>query len=190
MSEYFVVFTNLASLPAVIYYQYHKKYYYSLQILLVSLFSFIHHIKTSGLYSIDDSGLFSLLDGWYSYLTIYVFSIYLFLSNHAELKLELSLMQMILLSLTYMQIGVVIFLPVTVFLIFFITGIHYSHINKISLSNPFLYLTFLSCILDIACFFIGMKTEYNYFHGFHHVLSFTVPIFLDKAITVSPPSET
>ena len=71
MSEYFVVFTNLASLPAVIYYQYHKKYYYSLQILLVSLFSFIHHIKTSGIYPIDDSRLFSLLDGWYSYLTIY-----------------------------------------------------------------------------------------------------------------------
>lgn len=185
-TDYFVVFSNLSSIPTIIYFQYYQKYYYSIQVLLVSLFSFIHHLNTSKLYVINDNGLFSLLDGLFSYLSIYVFSIYLFLSNHNELKLELTLTQTILLSLTYMKIDSVIALPITVFLILFITGIHYSRINKFSFKNKYIYITLLLCVADITCYFIAVQTEYNYFHSFHHLFSFTIPIFVDKCVTYVP----
>jgi hypothetical protein len=188
-TDYFVVFSNLSSIPTIIYFQYYQKYYYSIQVLLVSLFSFLHHLNTSKLYIIYDNGLFTLLDGLYSYLSIYVFSVYLFLSNHNELKLELTLMQTILLSLTYMNIGSVIVLPVTVLLILFITGIHYTKINKFSFKNKYIYITLLMCTADIMCYFIAIHTEYNYFHSFHHLFSFTIPIFVDKCVTYIPPNQ-
>ena len=87
MSSYFVVLTNLSSLPCIVYYQYHKKYFYSLQVLFNSLFSFLHHLNASGLKQLNDSGIFHYLDGLFSYLSIYLFAIYLFLSNHHELKI-------------------------------------------------------------------------------------------------------
>lgn len=189
MSDYFVVYTNLASIPAVLYYQYHRNYYYSLQIFLVSFFSFIHHMKTSGIYRMEDSGLFSLLDGWYSYLTIYAFSIYLFLSNHAFLVTELSVMSPLLLSLSYLNIMTEISLPITISLILFIIVYHRDHFRTSLFYNPFTYFTFFFCAVDIVCFFVAIKTEYNYFHGIHHLFSFTVPIIIDKAITPYPPIE-
>jgi hypothetical protein len=184
-TDYFVVFSNLSSIPTIIYFQYYQKYYYSIQVLLISLFSFLHHLNYSKIYNTNDNGLFSLLDGLYSYLTIYVFAIYLLLSNHNELKLELSLIQTILLCLTYMNIGSVIALPITIFLILFITGIHYSKINNITIINKYLYITLILCTADIICYFVAIKTEYNYFHSFHHLFSFTLPIFVDKCVVQS-----
>ena len=143
----------------------------------------MHHINSSQLYIINDNGLFSLLDGLYSYLTIYVFSVYLLLSNHKHLKLELTLIQTILLSLTYMNIGSVISLPITIFLILFITGIHYTKINKFSFNNAYLYLTIVMCLVDMTCYFIAIQTEYNIFHSLHHLISFTLPIILDKCVS-------
>lgn len=184
-TDYFVVFSNLSSIPTVIYFQYYQKYYYSIQILLVSLFSFLHHLDNSKLYILNDKGLFDLLDGLYSYLSIYVFSIYLFLSNHNELKLELTVIQTILLSLTYMNVDSIIALPVTIFLILFITGIHYSKLNDVTIINKYFYITLLFCIADITFYFVAVETEYNYFHSFHHLCSFTVPIFVDKCVVLS-----
>jgi hypothetical protein len=186
--DYFVVFSNLASIPCIIYYQYYQKYFYSIQILLASLFSFIHHIKSTNLYVVYDSGLFDLLDGVYSYLTIYLFAIYLFLSNHNELKMELSFVQTIILCLTFTNIGTIIALPITIFLILFITSIHRQKINKISLYNKYLYITVLLCCADVTCFFIAMQTEYNSFHAIHHLLSFNIPFFVDKCVTETTQS--
>ena len=180
--DYFVVFTNLSSLPCIIYFQYHRKYYYSIQILLTSFFSFMHHLNQSKVYSFDDSAIFDLLDGLYSYYSIYVFAIYLFLKNHTELKLEQSLMQTILLCFVYLKLDSIIVLPVTSFLILFITSIYYTQFNKLSLCNKYIYITFLLCSVDIACFFIGMHIEYNYLHGIHHLITFNIPIFIDKCI--------
>jgi hypothetical protein len=58
-------------------------------------------------------GLFSFLDGLFSYLSIYLFSMYLFLSNHGELKMELLIMNTLLMSLTFINFGSVIWLDET-----------------------------------------------------------------------------
>jgi hypothetical protein len=141
MSNYFVVLSNLASLPCIIYYQYHKKYFYSLQILFNSLFSFLHHLNGANLYVIHDNGLFDFLDGLYSYLSIYLFSVYLMLSNHYELRTELFLIQTILVSMVYSTLGAVIVLPATSFLTLIITGFHYQKMHSIAFCNPYLYFS-------------------------------------------------
>ena len=182
MSEYFVVFSNILSLPCIIYYQFKQKYYYSVQILLNSLFSFIHHMKHSEIYPIHDMGLFSFLDGLYSYMSIYLFSMYLFLSNHGELKMELLIMNTLLMSLTFVSFGSIILLPLAIFLILFITGMHYQHINGLKIYNRYLFITILMCIIDIACFSIAITYNYNYFHSIHHLVSFNIPIFIDKCL--------
>jgi len=146
-------------------------------------------MKTSGMYPIEDSGLFSLLDGWYSYLTIYAFSIYLFLSNHGSLITELAIISPLLLSLCYLNIMTEISLPITISFILFIIIYHRDHFRRSLFSNPFTYFTFFFCVVDIICFFVAVKTGYNYFHGIHHLFSFTVPIIIDKAVTPYPPIE-
>lgn len=193
MSEYFVVLSNLSSLPCIIYYQYHRKYFYSLQILFNSLFSFLHHLHWSGLYNIHENGLFNFLDGLYSYLSIYLFSIYLMLSNHYELRTELFLSQTILLSMVYINLGAVIILPVTAFLTLAITGVHYKQMNSVGFRNPYLYLGIGLAAVDLACFFVAVTYEYNYFHAVHHLIAFNLPIVVDKYVTTlrasaEPPS--
>ena len=190
--SYFVVLTNLASLPCIVYYQYHRNYLYSLQILFNSLFSFLHHLNGSNLYHIEDKGLFDFLDGLYSYLSIYLFSVYMILSNHDSLRTELFFIQTILVSLVYMQFGAVIVLPVTVFLTLVMTGFHYSYIRPIQW-NPYLYVGLLMAAADMACFFLA-EYEYNYLHGAHHLLAFNLPIVIHQYVTPrnseSEPRET
>lgn len=183
MSEYFVVLSNLASIPCVIYYQYHKKYFYSLQILFNSLFSFFHHLNWAHLYQIHDNGLFDFLDGLYSYLSIYLFSIYLMLSNHYELRTELFLIQTILMSMVYTGLGAVIVLPTTAFLTLIITGFHHQKINSIGFYNPYLYVGLGLVVMDLTCFFIAVTYEYNYFHAVHHLIAFNLPIIIDQYVT-------
>ena len=182
MSDYFVVLSNLSSIPCIIYYQYQKKYYYSLQILLTSFFSFMHHLNTSGVYSINDNGLFDFLDGLYSYWSIFIFSLYLFLSNHNELIIERSIVLTSLIAFVYMNLSSIILLPIIVFIILFITGLHHNNINKLSLYNKYLYIVILLCCIDIGCFFAAVQTNYNYFHSAHHLVSFNIPIFIDRYI--------
>ena len=193
MSEYFVVLSNLSSLPCIIYYQYHKKYFYSLQILFNSVFSFFHHLNWSNLYRIHDNGLFDFLDGLYSYLSIYLFSIYLMLSNHYELRTELFLVQTVLLAMVYSMLGAVIVLPTTAFITLIITGVHYQKMNSVALYNSYLHLGVGLAAIDITCFFIGVAYEYNYFHAIHHLIAFNLPIIVDKyvstlRITTEPPA--
>jgi Protein of unknown function (DUF3522) len=188
MSEYFVVLSNLASLPCIIYYQYHRKYFYSLQILFNSLFSFIHHLTWSNLYITHDNGLFDFLDGLYSYLSIYIFSIYLMLSNHYELRTELFLIQTILISMVYCTLGAVIILPVTAFLTLIITGVHYRKMNPVHLKNPYLHIGIAMAIADLACFFVAVTYQYNYFHAIHHLIAFNLPIVIDKYVSSLPNS--
>lgn len=182
MSEYFVVFSNISSLPCIIYYQFKQKYYYSVQILLNSLFSFIHHMKHSNVYPIYDMGLFSYLDGLYSYMSIYLFSMYLFLSNHGELKMELLIMNTLLMSLIFVSFGSVILLPLALFLILFITGMHYQHFNGLKIYNRYLFITILMCIIDIVCFSVAITYKYDYFHSIHHLVSFNIPIFINMCL--------
>ena len=189
MSEYFVTLSNLASVPCIVYYQYHRKYFYSLQILFNSLFSFLHHLNGSSLYRIHDNGLFDFLDGLYSYLSIYLFSIYLMLSNHYELRTELFLIQTILLSMVYSALGAVIVLPVTAFLTLIITGVHYRKMNSVVIRNPYLLLGLGLAACDLACFFVAVTYEYNYFHAIHHLIAFNLPIVVDKYVTTSAVSD-
>jgi len=140
-----------------------------------------------------DNGLFDFLDGLYSYLSIYLFSIYLMLSNHYELRTELFLIQTILLSMVYSALGAVIVLPVTAFLTLIITGVHYRKMNSVHLKNPYLYLGITMVAADLACFFVAVTYEYNYFHAAHHLLAFNLPIIVDKyvaslPITTDPPA--
>jgi len=183
MSDYFVTLSNLSSLPCIIYYQYHRKYFYSLQILFNSLFSFIHHLGGSGIYKLQDNGLFDFLDGLYSYLSIYLFSVYLMLSNHYELRTELFLIQTILMAMVYVGVGAVVVLPVTAFLTLIITGVHYQKINSISIWNYYLHLGIGLAATDLACFFVAVTYEYNYFHAVHHLIAFNLPIVVDKYVT-------
>lgn len=188
MSAYMVTLSNLASVPCIIYYQYHRKYFYSLQILFTSLFSFLHHLNDSRLYTLDDHGLFDFLDGLYSYLSIYVFSIYLILSNHYELRTELFFIQTILLCLVYLSIGAVIVLPVTAFLTLIITGFHYQKLNSVACS-PYLFLGIGLAAVDLTCFFIAVTYEYNYFHAIHHIIAFNLPIVVDRYVCrLDPPA--
>lgn len=185
MSAYSVVLSNLASLPCIVYYQYHRKFFYSFQILFNSLFSFLHHLNGTGLYIIQDEGVFDFLDGLYSYLSIYVFSIYFFLTNHYELRTELYVVQTMLMAMVYLKMGAAIVLPVTVFAIFFVTGMYYRRMHAIMLRNPWFYVMTVMCITDIGCFFTGLQYEYDWFHSAHHLLAFTLPIIVDKCL---PPT--
>jgi hypothetical protein len=36
---------------------------------------------------------------------------------------------------------------------------------------------------DIACFFIAVTYEYNYFHAVHHLIAFNLPIVVDKCVS-------
>ena len=183
MSAYFVVLSNLSSIPCIIYYQHRRKYFYSLQILFNSVFSFFHHLNWSGLYRINENGLFDFLDGVYSYLSIYLFSVYLMLSNHYELRTELFLIQTILLSMVYSNLGAVIVLPVTAFLTLMITGVHFQKMNSVAFRNPYLHLGVSLAIADLTCFFLAVNYEYNYLHAVHHLIAFNLPIVVDQYVS-------
>jgi hypothetical protein len=139
----------------------------------------------SGVYYIQDNGLFDFLDGLFSYLSIYLFLIYFMLSNHYELRTELFLIQTILLSMVFYGLGAVIVLPVTAFLTLIVTGFHYQKMNTVNIRNPFLYLGIGLAATDIACFFVAVTYEYNYFHAVHHLIAFNLPIVVDKYVNTS-----
>jgi len=139
-------------------------------------------MKGTEIYPIYDMGLFNFLDGLYSYLSIYLFSMYLFLSNHNKLKMELLIMNTLLMSLIFINIGSIILLPLEIFLILFITGIHYQHFNGIKIYNRYLFITIILCIIDIVCFSIAITYNYNYFHSIHHLVSFNIPIFINLCL--------
>jgi hypothetical protein len=137
----------------------------------------------SGLYVFEDHKLFDFLDGLYSYLSIYLFSVYLMLSNHYELRTELFIIQTILLSLVYISIGAVVVLPITAFLTLTITGFHYQKMNSVSFYNPYLYAGIIFAAIDMTCFFIAINYEYNYLHAVHHLIAFNLPIVVDKYVS-------
>jgi hypothetical protein len=105
------------------------------------------------------------------------------LSNHYELRTELFLIQTILLSMVYINLDAVIVLPVTVFLTLIITGVHYQKMNKVVIHNPYLHLSIGLAAVDLACFFIAVTYEYNYFHAVHHLIAFNLPILVDKYVS-------
>jgi hypothetical protein len=129
-----------------------------------------------------ENGLFDFLDGVYSYLSIYLFSIYLMLSNHYELRTELFLIQTILLSMVYSNLGAVIVLPVTAFLTLMITGVHFQKMNSVAFRNPYLHLGIGLAVLDLTCFFLAVTYEYNYLHAVHHLIAFNLPIVVDRYV--------
>jgi hypothetical protein len=112
------------------------------------------------------------------------------LSNHYELRTELFLIQTILISMVYTNLGAVIILPVTAFLTLIITGVHYQKMNTVAMYNPYLYLSIGLATADLACFFVAVTYEYNYFHAVHHLIAFNLPIVVDKYVTsLRQPSE-
>ena len=38
------------------------------------------------------------------------------------------------------------------------------------------------CIIDIVCFSIAITYQYDYFHSIHHLVSFNIPIFINKCL--------
>lgn len=190
MSEYIVVLSNLCSIPCILYYQCHQEHFYSLQVLFNSLFSFLHHMNTSGLVTLHDNGTFSFLDGLYSYLSIYVFSTYLLLENHRELRSEHSVSMTVIVILVFLNISTIISLPVTVFLILFVTALHYQNIRTLSICSPYLHWVIALCAADIGFYFAAMQTDYNYFHSAHHLLAFNLPIVVDLCVRNPPNSIT
>lgn len=185
MSDYFVVLSNLSSIPCVLYYAYMKKYYYSMQILLASSFSLLHHMINTNTYIIHDNGLFFLLDGVYSYLSIYIFSIYLLLLNHDKLIGEQSIVSTIILIFSYMGITSYIVIPCVIIITLFIFALNYNQMNKYN-TNYLLIITIL-CIIELGFFFgaVNNNYNYNYYHSIHHLIVFNIPIFVDKAIVIS-----
>ena len=105
------------------------------------------------------------------------------LSNHYELRTELFLSETILLSMVYINLGAVIILPVTAFLTLAITGVHYKQMNSFGFHNPYLHLGIGLATVDLACFFVAVTYEYNYFHAVHHLIAFNLPIVVDKYVT-------
>jgi hypothetical protein len=187
MGNYLVTLTNLSSIPSIIYFYKEGKNYYASQILLTSGFSFLHHINTSGVVTIYDNGLFNFLDGLYSYWLIYLFAIYLLLSNHNELDIAKSIVFTILLSLVYLSMNFVFILPIIGFICLSVCGCSYQKLNKISFNNVYLYAVLFFCTLDITLFSLAYdySDKYNYYHSAHHLISFILPIFVDKYVTVS-----
>jgi hypothetical protein len=187
MGNYLVTLTNLSSVPSIIYFYKENKNYYASQILLTSVFSFLHHINTSGLVKIHDYGLFSFLDGLYSYWLIYIFAIYMLLSNHNELDIAKSIVFTLLLSLVYLSMNFIFILPIVGFICLFVCGTSYQQLNRILFNNIYLYVVLFLCILDITLFSLGYDNynEYNYYHSGHHMISFILPIFVDKYVTIS-----
>ena len=182
MSEYVVVLSNLSSIPCILYYQYQKEHFYSLQVLFNSLFSFLHHMNTSGLVPFHDNGVFDFLDGLYSYLSIFVFSTYLLLENHRELRSEHSFSMTVIVILVFLNLSTIISLPVTAFLILSITALHYQNIRPLSICSPYLHWVIGLCGADIGFYFAAMQTDYNYFHSAHHLLAFTLPMVVDLCV--------
>lgn len=85
--------------------------------------------------------------------------------------------------MVFMNLGAVIILPVTSFLTLIITGVHYQKMNTIAIYNPYLHLGIGLAAADLACFFIAVTYEYNYFHAVHHLIAFNLPIMVDKYVT-------
>ena len=105
------------------------------------------------------------------------------LANHYELRTELFLIQTILVSMVYVNLGAVIVLPVTAFLTLIVTGFHYKRINSVDFCNPYLYLGVGLATADLTCFFIAVGYEYNYFHAIHHLIAFNLPIIVDRYVS-------
>ena len=83
----------------------------------------------------------------------------------------------------YINLGAVIVLPVTAFLTLIITGIYFQKMNSIAYYNPYLHLGIGLAATDLACFFIAVTYEYNYFHAVHHLIAFNLPIVVDKYVS-------
>lgn len=188
MNPYVVVLSNLSVIPCIVYYLRHKKYVYALQIGLNATFSLIHHLLSTGLLLSDGiDNLFLFIDAFYSYLSIYVFSIYFFLSmNPSDLVIESSLFHAILLPLVFINMDFYLLLSVIVGWILFIVGIHLQSIRPMFLCNPYMYLVILMCSADVACYLIANKNDYNLFHSLHHLIAFTLPISVDVCIQWQP----
>jgi len=188
MNSYFVVLSNLSVIPCVIHYIHHKKYIYALQIGLNSLFSLIHHMLSSKLLIWDNTDdLFLFIDAFYSYLSIYVFTIYFFLSlNPNDILLESSIFQAVLLPIIFINIEFYIVISIITAYILLIVGLHLHSIRPIFLCNPYVYLVFIMCITDISCYIIATYSDYYLFHSLHHLVAFTLPMYVNKCIQWQP----
>lgn len=188
MNPYVVVLSNLSVIPCIVYYLHHKKYVYALQIGLNAAFSLIHHLLSTGLLLSDEiDDLFLFIDAFYSYLSIYVFSIYFFLSlSPSDLVIESSLFHAILLPLVFINIDFYYLISVIIGWILLIIGLHLHSLRPMFLCNPYLYLVLCMCIGDLSCYLIAIKNNYNLFHSLHHLIAFTLPISVDICIHWQP----
>lgn len=188
MSDYFVVLSNIASLFSIIYFSKKKEYYYALQIFLTSSFSLVHHIIQSGIYTINDNKFTDLLDGTYSYWLVYIFTIYLFLSNHKELEIMRTSMFTLILGLGYFGFGIIIMFPViaiiSLIVIVFNFYISNDNINKLTVKNKYFIILLVCCSTELTIYIIGSLDNiyYNYYHSCHHIIAYNIPIIVDMYI--------
>jgi len=174
----FVIWSNLASLPCIVYYSYHRLYLYSFQLLVNSVCSVLHH--SNAIQPMVEGNLMDTLDGLESYLSVYLFSVYLLLLCHAELRTELFITHTILTALVYASLGAIIVLPVTLGLILLTVALHPDQIRPLTWSRWWC-LTLFMAAADLACFLLAFWYEYDIVHGLHHLLAFTLPFPLHRA---------
>ena len=189
MSDYFVVLSNISSIISIIYFIKKCEYYYSMQIFLTSSFSLVHHINQSDIYHINDNKFTDLLDGTYSYWLVYIFTIYLFLSNHKEQEITRSFMFTLILGLGYFNFGIIVMFPIIATISIVIILYNISNINKLIFLNKYLFILFLACACELTIYIIGSNDDinYNYYHSFHHIIAYNIPILIDRYLISCKP---
>lgn len=187
LSKWFVVFTNGSVIPTVIHFVRHQKYIFALQIGATAMFSFFHHAIGTGILALDESvgDLSTVLDTVYSYLSIIMFTLYLFLTPKIqEWMLQLQLAHIGILAATlYGNLDMGLFLGVVVSWILGVIFCHMTLIRPVCLYNPYLWLTGVMLISDLSFFFAAVSsTEFDWFHSAHHLFAFTLPLSVDCAV--------
>jgi len=182
MSEYFVVMSNISSIPSIIYYKWRDENFLSMQIFLTSIFSLIHHLDQSRLYIIDGSSYFGLMDAAYAYWLIYLFIMYLLLENHNELVITRSCMFTLMIGFQYFNLGIYCILPTIGIISSYILYINKEYLNPIIFHNKYFYSILTLSSIDIICYVVAYKNiiYYNYYHSIHHLIAFNIPIIVNK----------
>jgi hypothetical protein len=178
----FVILSHVMVCPSIIYLLYHLQWFHALQIGCNAVFSLFYHFPA--LTGEEWRPIFSFMDEYVSYLSIYVFSVYFFLkAAPSRLCIEFYLTQQILLLVVLRSIDYTLLISTILGCTLSTILLRFYELREIYLWNPYVWLTLLMAGGDLTCFILALHGNYSLFHSIHHFLAFTLPLSIECAVS-------
>lgn len=180
--DQWVILSHVMVCPSVVYLMYHLQWFYAVQIGSNAVFSLFYHYPA--MTGDEWRPIFSLMDEYVSYLSVYVFSLYFFLRTvPSQLCIEFYLVQQILLLVVLRSIEYTLLISTIVGCTLGTILLHLYELREFYLWNPYLWISLLMAGGDLTCFILALHTDYALFHSIHHFLAFLLPLVIECTVS-------